>query len=62
MILSLECFTYTDIDDDSEFDEILAEILVEEEVRKVQYSTDSSSNKKVKKTKKKKPTSKKTEL
>ena len=53
----------TSKNDDSDFDDILAETLAEEEARSVKNSTSGiSQKKKVKRTKKKKPTYKKTDL
>lgn len=49
--------------DDSDFDDILAEILAEEEARVVKNTTSGiGQKKKVRRTKKKKPTYKKTDL
>ena len=65
MTLSPTCAVTPDTSktDDSDFDDILAEILAEEEARVVKNPTSSiGQKKKVKRTKKKKPTYKKTDL
>jgi hypothetical protein len=65
MTLSPTCaFTAdTSKNDDSDFDDILGEILAEEEARIVKNSTSViGQKKKVKRTKKKKPSYKKTDL
>lgn len=65
MTLSPTCAVTADTskNDDSDFDDILGEILAEEEARIVKNSTSViGQKKKVKRTKKKKPSYKKTDL